>query len=157
MCILHIEPLFYYASRHPAQAVLVTTLQSYEKYKLCGHKIPTQRYYIVMQWAEGTMQCHVIVWDTTGTAYTFYEIEKTKGTKKNRKPRNEAKEKKKVKQNVDIIRAVRQSTARRYAVSRVDISAMPCHRTGYDRHGIHNLWRRENKGGKKRVSYFSSK
>ena len=31
------------------------------------------------------MQCHDIILDTTGTTYTFYEIEKRKETQPNRK------------------------------------------------------------------------
>ena len=31
-----------------------------------------------------------------------------------------------------------------YAIRRADSSEMPCHQTGYDRHDIHNLWKREN-------------
>ena len=34
------------------------------------------------------MQCRVIVLDTTGTVYTFYEREKTKKTKKNKPKRD---------------------------------------------------------------------
>ena len=39
------------------------------------------------------MKCHVIILDTTGTTYTFYEIEKQKETKKNKNKKDKSKEK----------------------------------------------------------------
>ena len=93
----------------------VPILQSWKRYKLCGHKTTLQRYYVATYRVLGTryavstavgnaMPCHHNIVDTTGTTYTFYEKRNEKkqskrkqyqGAKKtNRKRRRKTNERK---------------------------------------------------------------
>ena len=92
----------FYTRRHPAQTpVYVPILQSslYNRYKFCGHKsyaTEILRCHVPIgskHSSEWAMQCHVIIQDTIGTTYAFYEIEKRKKTKKTHKQREIEREK----------------------------------------------------------------
>ena len=90
--------VFLSTRRHPAHPVSVLILHILERYKLCGHKPTTQRYYIVPGNAVkgvDSRQCNVV------PSYWIRQAQHTHGSnpdrlndRKNKRRRNKEKDKK---------------------------------------------------------------
>ena len=87
----------------------------------CSHKATPQRYYVAtyipgtwyaVSTAVGNAKCHVIIPDTTGTTYVFYEIDKRKETLRTRRQIEREKEKKMIEKREETIVVPPPSEAR---------------------------------------------